>query len=242
MKRKTILKRAVSCFIAAFIAAGFMTVPFMANALEPAKLTVTSANGEPGKDVVISVSVSANSGIAAMDFILKYDNSKLLYKSYKQGIAAEGGLFTLYPNYKNQDGSSALKQAFAHIDGITAEGSIVDVTFTVAPGWSGSTAITLEITDDISDANYKMIPYDVKNGSVAVDTAPGETDITNEAGETVSTLNESGDTTINSGSSTIAVADSTKKASSQKTLIIILSVCGVLIVGASAAFVMIKKK
>lgn len=241
-----VLNKTVSIFITALMAVCFLSVPFLASAQEPAKLTVSSVKGEPGKDVVVSVMVSQNSGIAAMDFILNYDNSKLLYKSYKAGSASEGALFILNPNYKNPDGSSALKQGFAHAEGVSVEGSIVDITFTIAPGWSGSSAVTLEIIDDVYDATYNKIPCELIGGTVTAEKASiDEASVTsmetgeqtNAAGVTVTAQNES----VNSTETTDPAAP-VEKTSSQKTNTIILSVCGVLVIGAAIAFVVRKKK
>ena len=246
MKMKTILKKAVFCFTAALMTAGFLSLPFAVSAQEPVKLTVSSVKGEPGKDVVVSVMVSPNSGIAAMDFILNYDDSKLLYKSYKTGSASEGGLFTLNPNYKNPDGSSALKQGFAHMDGISVEGSIVDITFTVSPGWSGSSAVTLEIIDDVYNATYNKIRCELVNGTVTAENAFGaatsvsvmETGAqTNAAGEIITIQNTREDSAETTDSSAPV-----ENKSSPKTLAIVLSVCGVLIIGAAVAFVINRKK
>jgi len=245
---KTILKKAVSSFIAAFMAAGFLSVPFMGSALETATLSVTSVKGEPGKDVIVSVNISSNSGLGAMDFIVKYDNAKLLYKSYQIGAAAEGGFLSVNPNYKNQDGTSALKQAFIHPEGLIATGPIVELTFTIAPGWTGSTTVTLEVIGDISQATppYNKIPHESKNGTVTIGSASGgvnndgtaENSVeTNAAGETVSAQSTNGDTTTNTDS-----AASAGRSISRGLLTIVLSVCGILLVGGIAAFVIKKKK
>jgi hypothetical protein len=211
-----IFKKAASSVIMAVMAAGFLAVPFKASALDPAKLTVTSVKGESGKDIVVSISVSVDSNLSAADLVLKYDSSKLLYKSNTAGSASEGGYSSVNPNFK-ADNSDALKIAYIHPTGVKSAGSLLDVTFTVATGWSGKTQVSLEVAGDIVDSSYKNIAVEITNGTVAVGT---ELDV---------------DTKANSD-------NTVKKAFSNKILTIVLSVFCVLTVGAGAAFWIIKKK
>lgn len=213
---KLLIQKTASVLIALCLVAGVICVPIVASAAPPVQLTVTNAEGSSGQDVTVSLNISADSTLAAIDFILKYDSTKLLYKSNASGVAAAGALSSINPNYKTADDSDALKGSLIHVDGITAGGSLLDVTFTVAPGWSGTTPVSLEVEGDISDSTYNSIPFETKNGTVTVDEVVGSSTIT-------------------------AVEEKEESTSSPQNLTNILIVIGVLSVGIVLVLIIVKK-
>ena len=216
---KGIAKKTISVLLAVCITAVMFSAPIIVSAESPMKLTVTNAKGSSGDEVTVSINISASSNLSAIDFILKYDNDKLLYKSNTPGDAAVDGFATLNPNFKTADDSHALKGAFIHATRVTAAGSLVDVTFTVAPGWSGTTPVLLEVQGDASDSAYKPIAFEVENGEVTAKAASNSSDV-----------------------ETTSVPEKEKTVSAQKRLIITLSVLGVLAVSAAVALIAFKKK
>ena len=81
-----------TAFVLAFLMAGCISsFQLPANAAGPVLLTVGSTNGKVGMDVVVAVSISADSGLAATSLLLMYDHAKLTWKSRVAGPAAAAG-------------------------------------------------------------------------------------------------------------------------------------------------------
>ncbi len=188
-------KKAITLFLSGILAVGMVSIPMVANAAGTVSLIVSNKSGNVGTDVVISVDVSANSGLAAADLFLKYDNTKLSVKSSKAGAAANGGFASINQDFAVSDNISTIKCSFIHATGITAAGSIMDVTFTIKSALSGSTPLTLT-NGDFVDAQFKTLTNSIKNGSVTFSAAtPTTTTIASVSTSTVdSTTNTSGTT------------------------------------------------
>lgn len=167
MKILSSTKKAITFLFTGIMAATVVSLPMAVNAANPISMTVTSAKGAAGTDVVVSVNVTADSKLSAATFLLKYDNTKLTVKSSVAGKASEGGLASINPKFDVTGNISTINCSFIHSTGITASGSIMDVTFTIKSGWNGSTPLTLTISDFV-DSSYKALTYSIKNGSVTV--------------------------------------------------------------------------
>ena len=127
-------KRLTSFFLALILLLCAAAVPVSVKAADTVSLTVSSATAAPGTDVVMSINISANSGLAAATFLLKYDTSKLTYKSNAAGSAASGGLSSVNPNYAVDGNYKTINDSFIKSPAVTAGGSMLDVTFTVKTG------------------------------------------------------------------------------------------------------------
>lgn len=140
----------------------------VADAAEPVKLTVSSAERYENTDVVISISISADSGMAAAVFQLTYDNTKLAYKSYTLGSAA-AGLSQVNPVYAVDGNNTTIIDNFFSIAAINNAGSLLDITFTIKAGWSGSTQLTLTKYEVFDEHNAPLAASKV-DGYVEVPT------------------------------------------------------------------------
>ncbi len=195
MKTKIFSKKAASLLAFILTAAIIIPLPIFANAAASVALTVTSATAAAGADVVISVNIPENSGVVCGDLLLKFNNTKLTVKSAVKGVAAQG-LCSINPNYiPDGSGISTIKEAFATLDPITLGGSMMDITFTVLPGWTGST--TLALTADgfyITVDNIDIpITANVINGSITVPSS-GTTETTRQTTTQQTTTQPAGTT------------------------------------------------
>lgn len=184
MKNSVSIAKAFVLVLAVVLFAGFLSLPMHLNAASAVQLTVSDASGKAGDVVTISITISPNSTLGAADLLLKYDASKLMYKEHKIGLAADGGLSSVNPNYKIEGNFTTIYHAYINMYGLAAGGSMLDVTFTIKSGWSGETPLALTVKG-LNDASsqYKEIEHNIKNGKISIGTAtttnPGVTTTTN---------------------------------------------------------------
>lgn len=163
-------KRFASFIMALVIIVCAAAAPINVKAAGPVSLTVSSATAAPGSDVVISINISANSGLAAATLRLQYDTAKLIYKSSEFG-PAKGEMNGFNANYANNGDIRTIHYAPIHTEGITVGGAMLSITFTVKNGWTGSTPLTLTATEFVN-LGYNEIPKTINNGSVTVPDGP----------------------------------------------------------------------
>ena len=163
--KKTIANRFTALLAAFLIAVCAVSTP--AAAAATAALSVNSVTAAAGEDVVISINITGNSGLAAATFLLKYDHTKLTYKSWSAGPAAAGGLSSVNPAYAVDGDFSTINDSFVTTEDLVAAGSLLNVTFTVKPGWSGTSPVTLT-TSTFAGGDYNEIEKTVTNGGVTM--------------------------------------------------------------------------
>ena len=131
------------------------------------QLTVSSVTAVEGEDIVISVSISGNSGLAAAELMLKYDNTKLTYKSSAAGTAAQESdcYSAINESYKTEGNFTTVMDSFMSAYGITAAGEMFSITFIIKQGWVGSIPLNLTVRD-FCDINSNTIPHTIIDGSV----------------------------------------------------------------------------
>lgn len=139
-------------------------LPVSVLAADPVALAVSSASGAAGGDAVVSLSISADSGLAVGEFTFQYDDTKLTYKSHTVGTAAAGGLSDVNVTPGNGSNSKILF-SFIEASGITAAGTMLSITFTVKAGWVGTSPVTLT-TRDFCNASWASLQNSVQNGGV----------------------------------------------------------------------------
>lgn len=161
--RKNIVKT-TGYFLAVILLVLTVASPIITFAYDPIVFTVTSASGTAGTDVAVSLNISGNSGLAAVDFILTYDSTKLTFKSADLGSAASG------PNMNsaiNGTKPPLIRHSFIAMNGLTAAGSMMDVIFTIKEGWTGSTPLTLT-HGPLHDKDANLLSSTIVNGSVTL--------------------------------------------------------------------------
>ncbi len=156
----------LSCFLAVLMIASIFLPSVTVYANEPVLLTVSNPAGTEGTDVIVSVEISADSRLGAATLLLKYDTTKLTCKSAVSGNAAAGSAGIINKSFFVQYGFLTINDSFAADESISAAGSLLDITFTVKPGWIGTAPVTLLVDGFYNGDTYKpMIPV-ITNGSV----------------------------------------------------------------------------
>ena len=132
------LKLIVSVFLAVSMIFAFCVVANAASASVVAKANKT--NVSYGDTVTVTVSLSQNSGIAGIKFVLNYDSSKLQFQSVSNGSTA--GNFSM--GEANNSGST-IKGAYLNTNGAstTATGSLATVKFKVISDSASSSSLTV---------------------------------------------------------------------------------------------------
>ncbi|NLX94419.1 MAG: hypothetical protein GXZ02_11365 [Clostridiales bacterium] len=162
MKTQRTMKRATGLLLTVVMVVITMVAAITANAADPIQFTVTSPSGAEGSNVVVSVMISENSGLAAADLVLNYDSTKLTFVSAVKGAASLDGLSAI-----NGALFERVKDAFAATYGITAGGSMLDVTFNINSGWTGSTPVTLT-HGKLYNSNFDRLYSEITNGAVSI--------------------------------------------------------------------------
>lgn len=183
-----LVKKIVSAFIAVCIIVGMFSGLIIGSAAASVvKLAVSNASGKAGEDVTVSINISPNSRISLAGLLLKYDTNKLKYKKYVLGAETNTDSSKAAVNAKDYFVEGNIKGVYfvyVNAQGLDAGGSLVNITFTIEPGWSGSTPLDLT-TNFLYDADHEKesnVPNEVVNGSVTVKANPGSSATTVVAG------------------------------------------------------------
>jgi hypothetical protein len=192
-------KKAFALLSALLLFIGITSAQMVSKAAAPVQLTVTNVKGKAGDTVIISISISSNSGLGAAELYIKYDSSKIEYKGNSAGSAANGGIPSVNPNFSTDGDYVTIKDSFIHTTGVMASGSLLDITFSIKSGWTGSTILELTAPEFKNPLNYQEIPHNIKNGTITIGTATTTTTTTNPTTTTtiagVTTTSPAGETT-----------------------------------------------
>ncbi len=165
---RQISKRLFSVFLAIIVVVSMVPSKVISiSAANPVLVSVSNVTGTAGENVVVSINISANSGLAAADLFLKYDNTKLNYKSRALGIAAAGSLLASGSPYTVNGNFTSIHFSVVNSVGINAAGSLLDITFTVKSVWIGITPLSLTVGDFYNAALNLIIPV-IKPGNITV--------------------------------------------------------------------------
>ena len=89
------------------------------------------------------------------------------------------GMSVVNPIYKVEGNYTTIIESVIHATGLTAGGTMLTVTFTVKPGWTGYSPVTLTC-DEFINANsdpitniYETIPHTITNGGITVPSVAG---------------------------------------------------------------------
>jgi len=136
-----------------------------------AQFTVSGVAGNEGDEVVVSVLLSDNPGLATFKVRLNYDKSKLEPVSISQGAALTVGGITSNLQVEGID-VSALDYVTAYwynTSNISANGVLFTVKFQIKEGAAGNIPLTLTYEpDDVSNQNGDNVPVTVQDGTVTV--------------------------------------------------------------------------
>lgn|GEM_PF-3238590 len=191
MKNRTALKAAAIC-IAIIVFAGVFSLGLTISAAGSINLSVSKITANPGDEITVSVTITPDSKVSALEFTITHDTTKLQYKSHKSGPASGGCLNSFNPNFPSSGNKKTGKSAIVHMEGITQGGSLLDITFIVLPGWTGSTSLDFAV-QTCGDKDQKNLDYTAESGSVTVKGSPPA--VTTTAATTVTTTSATSITT-----------------------------------------------
>ncbi len=126
-------------------------------------LSISSVQGERDSNVIVSVTISVNSHMAAGTLVLRYDKTKVEVVTSVKGSALTGGLADVVSDVTN----SKVTLAYINVDGFIGSGSILDVTFKIKQTATGNIPITLDVIE-LADNTYKSIPRTITQGNIKI--------------------------------------------------------------------------
>ena len=140
-----------------------ITVPLIVNAIGDTIFTVSEAQGEIGDNVSVSVSISADSGMAAATIVLNYDNTVLDLVSAVKGAGLTDGI----ADVMSDEVQGTITLTYINMDGFNGSGSIIDATFNILGTATGIIPLTLEVPEFL-DVNSNTLGFNITQGSVEV--------------------------------------------------------------------------
>ena len=163
------MKKIISFVMAALVLVQLLACSVTVFAVDPAAISLSSAEGREGDTVKLSVSILGNTGFGGLDINVKFDKNVLEF------VGAEcklDGSFQSSPVASaNADG--AVQIVYVGTENITADGALFDIKFNIREGAAeGDSAVTL-ILDDSSfvydgEVNMKDFTANVSGAKVTV--------------------------------------------------------------------------
>jgi len=144
-------------------------------------LKVSDASGGPGSDVVVKILASLDKNAVGIQFTILFDYTKLQIKNAAAGPDSAGlstlGILddTTYIKKANEDGKFTVALVDLFLVGVIGQNKeILRTTFTVLPGVTGSSPVTLDNVS-VSDSTAKAIEVNLAGGTVTF-SVPGDAD------------------------------------------------------------------
>lgn len=164
------MKRIVGFLMAALVLVQLLACSVTVLAVDPAAISLSSADGREGDVVNLSVSIIGNTGFGGLDINVKFDKNVLEFVGAECKI--EGGYFQSSP-IQSANAEGQIDLAYVGIENFSADGALFDITFTIKEGAAeGDSAVTL-ILDDSSfvydgEVNMKDFTANVSGAKVSV--------------------------------------------------------------------------
>jgi len=156
-------KRLLSILLSLAVLLSVAVLP--GSAADPLRLTVSQETAMPGEQVLVTVSVANNPGLASLKFSVAYGSDLTL-----TGVTfsnAFGVMVTAPEPYRNPEPLTMISP----LQDITANGVFATLTFTVAAnaelGSKSDVTLSWE-AKDVYNTGYTRIPMTAVNGSVTV--------------------------------------------------------------------------
>lgn len=171
------LKRLLSIFITVLMLATMCCVSFGVHATETADVTalstdptivVSTASGEAGSTVTLTVTLLNNPGIASLRLMLEYDMYNLAVSNVVDGALLENGMFTGF------DRSPYVLYWFnpTVTENNTASGTLATVEFTILDDAKKGQVLPIvakvETVNDVLDKDAEPVGLTFQNGSIEI--------------------------------------------------------------------------
>lgn len=163
------MKKLVSFVMAVLVLAQIFVCGAIVSAVEPATISISSAEGREGEAVTLAVSIANNTGFGGIDLDVKFDTKVVEYVGVETRLM--DGFFQSSPaQTANTEG--VLKLAYVGTENVTTDGELFYITFIIKEGAEeGDSAVTL-VLDDSSFVydGAQMLDFvaSVSNGKVTV--------------------------------------------------------------------------
>ena len=162
MKTKKLFAMLLTLLMVIVIATPLM----IASAEGTVLFTVSNVQGEIGDQVNVTVDISANSDIGALTIDLCYDKTMLDLISSQSGatLSVANSITDVVPN----EDEGKVRLTYINMDGLNGSGTILNVTFTILSGATGTIPLTLDVTEITDTTATDSLVYDITDGSVEV--------------------------------------------------------------------------
>jgi uncharacterized protein YjdB len=128
----------------------------------PVNLSVGTATGAAGKNVILKVDISGNSTISASQLIAGFDSQKLEYVTASAGSIAEGG--TIVSNLVGNE----VTIGYMNLTPLVEQGTFIELEFKIKEGVEDQNLpITLSSKELVDENGFDLIPV-ITNGEIQV--------------------------------------------------------------------------
>ena len=145
----------------------FQLVPAPAGAAESPAITVGSAEAYPGNSFYINIEATGLSNLASLDLEIYYDSENLTLSSVTNGSLLSGGLVSV-----NDETPGVIKLSAAWLSGISEDGRLLRLLFTVNSDAAPGTYRVLAAVGDAHDVNLNPVEISRGAGTVTVKDRP----------------------------------------------------------------------
>ena len=163
------MKRIVSFVMAALVFVQILACGVTVFAVESAAISLSSAEGREGDEVVLSVSIANNTGFGGISLSAQFDKNVLEFVDAECKIA-EGYFESSSAVSANADGSVVL--AYVGTENVSTDGVLFDIKFKIKEGAAeGDSAVTLVLDDSsfvYNGVEMQDFTAGVINGKVTV--------------------------------------------------------------------------
>ncbi len=124
-----------------------------------------SATVTAGDTCTVGVNIEEGSGFAAGTFVVQYDSEMLEYVQAKKGAALMGheGM----GEFNHDEDIHTITYGYITLDAFMGKGSVLDITFKVNENATGTTPISLQVTE-LKDDQHHFITANTTDGQIAV--------------------------------------------------------------------------
>ena len=152
------MKKLLGIFMVAMLLV--LAVAPAALAAENPTLTVSSTSANLGEEIVLSVSLSNNTGISSLQFTVDYDENVIELKSFANQLSG---------NVLVDSEVSTAKFAVIAVSDITTNGMVCEIAFNVLDSAAlGSTSVSLSDVEITTDGGYTKLDTTIVPGTVTV--------------------------------------------------------------------------
>ncbi len=152
------MKKLLGIFMVAMLLV--LAVAPAALAAENPTLTVSSTSANLGEEIVLSVSLSNNTGFSSLQFTVDYDESVIKLTSFTNQVSG---------NMLVDSEVSTAKFAVIAVSDITTNGMVCEIAFNVLDSAAlGSTSVSLNDVEITTDGGYTKLDTTIVPGTVTV--------------------------------------------------------------------------